>query len=200
MRPKAVRKRGFEADFVYGPPQAFYSVGKAPQAGRLYVDRFGREREDTYVMNGSERELVMIDIWDVVAGRYYALSPTDKKVLWEDPIDSQIGRGGLSVILPGIMTFSLSRHALPERRGIGTKQIESLTCQGAIVEEGVQGYPSCVIECWYAKAIAYVVQVSATWTVSADNKVETTFQLSKFRLREPEPELFQVPYQLRKKL
>jgi hypothetical protein len=77
----------------------------------------------------------------------------------------------------GIMTLALPRYALPKQRRIGTKQIEGLTCQGAIIEEvGIQGYPSCVIECWYARAIAYVVQASATWTVSADNKVETTFQ------------------------
>jgi hypothetical protein len=57
---------GFDADFAYGPPKAFYAAGQAPQAGRLYVDRFGWEREETYVMDGSKRELVSVDIWDVI--------------------------------------------------------------------------------------------------------------------------------------
>lgn len=192
--PKPVRKRGFDADFAYGPPQAFYAVGQTPQAGRLYVDRFGREREESYVMDGSKRELVSVDIWDVVAGRYYALLPKEKKILFEDLIDPQEGRGGLSVSLPGIMLYSLPRHSLLGKKKIGIRRIEDLTCKGAVIENTDIGeYPGHVIESWHAEEIAYVVLVNAVWTLSDGSKVETTFRLGDVRIREPNPELFQVP-------
>lgn len=192
--PKPVREHGFEADFAYGPPEAFYAVGQSPHAGKLYVDRFGREREEIYVMDGSKRELVSVDIWDAVTGKYYALSPTDKKVLWEDPIDPQEGRIGLDISLPGIMSVALPRHSLSGKKRIGTKQIESLTCKGAVMESVVTSkYPGFVIESWYAEEIAYVVLVNAVWTLSDGSRVETTFRLNNVRLQEPEPSLFQVP-------
>jgi hypothetical protein len=197
--PKPVRKRGFEADFAYGPPQAFHAVGETPQAGRLYVDRFGREREDTYIMDGPKRELVGVDIWDVVAGKYYALLPPEKRVLFVDPIDPREGRPGLSISLPRIILVSLPRHSLSGKKELGTRRIEGLICQGAVTESPISGsprrgkVPGHVIESWYAEEIAYVVLVNTTWTLPDGSKVETTFRMSEFQLREPNPELFQVP-------
>lgn len=192
--PKPVRKRGFDADFAYGPPQAFYAVRQAPHTGRLYVDRFGREREETYVMDGSEREMVSVDIWDIVTGKYYALLPNDKKILFEDPIDPREGRSGLDIRLPGVASFSFPRHYSFGEKKIGTKQIEGLTCKGAVIESVVTSkYPGIVIESWYAEEIAYVVLVNAEWTLTDGSKAETTFRLNKVQLGEPDPELFQVP-------
>lgn len=192
--PKQVRERGFEADFAYGPPDAFSPYGEMPQAGRLYVDRFGREREDSFVMDSSERELILIDIWDVVAGKYYGLDPTEKKIHLEDPIDAREGRGNLAMRLPGVIMFSLPRHSLSEGKVIGTKQIEGLACKGAVIEGASVGkYPGFVIECWYAEKIAYIVMVNAVWKIADGKKAESTFRLSKVDLREPDPALFEVP-------
>lgn len=192
--PKPLREHGFEADFAYGPPNAFYAAGEMPQVGRLYVDRFGREREDSFIMEGLKRELMSIDIWDVVAGKYYGLVPADKKILLEDPIDPREGRGGLAIRLPGVVIFSLSRHSLSEGKIIGTKQIEVLTCKGSVIEgSGAGEHPGFVIECWYAEKIAYIVTVNAMWKLSDGRKAENTFRLSKIELREPDPELFKVP-------
>jgi hypothetical protein len=199
--PKPVRKRGFDADFAYGPPKAYHTVGETPHAGRLYVDRFGREREDTYVMDGSKRELVEVDIWDVVAGRYYALLPQDKKILFEDLLDPQEGRVGLDIKLPGIISVSLPRHSLSSKnqKELGTRRIEGLMCQRAVKESPISEsprygkVPGFVIEYWYAEEIAYVVLVNTVWTLPDGGKVETTFRMSEFQFREPSPELFQVP-------
>lgn len=198
--PKPIRSVGFEADFAYGPPDAFYAAGKMPQAGRLYVDRFGREREDTFVMDGSERELVSIDIWDVVAGKFYALIPTEKKILLEDPIDREKGREDLAIYLPGTEVFVMPRHSLYGRRIIGTKAIEGLTCKGSVRERRAGGLrvagreiPDFVIECWRAEKIAYIVAVNATWTFANGKNIATTFRLSNIQIGGPDPELFKVP-------
>jgi hypothetical protein len=202
--PKPVREHGFEADFAYGPPSAFLAINYAPQVGRLYVDRFGREREETFIMDGSERELVLIDIWDVVAGKYYDLVPTERRVFSEDLIDPQEGRGSLAITWPGVTMFLLPRHfpsagkiieiKQPEGKIVETKQIEGLTCRGSIIKgNGTDIHPSFVIECWYAEKIAYVVLVNAAWKLTDGRKAETTFRLSKIHLREPDPKLFQVP-------
>jgi hypothetical protein len=193
--PKQVRGRGFEADFAYGPPQAFYAAGESPQVGRLYVDRFGREREDTFIVDGSERQLVSIDIWDVVAGKWTSLAPTEKKILLEYQLDPLRGRDDLNIREPGIgASYSLPRHVLSEGKDVGTKQIEGLICKGRVIEmAGAGARPALLVECWHSEQIAYIVASQATWSLADGQKVVVAFRLSKIEVRDPDPELFKIP-------
>lgn len=194
QNPKQVRPQGFEAEFKYDAPKSFYNerlVGGADHRGKLYVDRFGREREETFVLHNAKWELTFIYLWDVIALKASTLIPAEKKILTQETIDLKVTQRSLSLGMSGVISLALPRHSLPGGKDLGTKQIEGLTCKGvAISSPGNKERPGFAVECWYSNVISYVVFVKAVFGGTA---LENTFRLSNIRLVEPAEDLFTVP-------
>lgn len=183
-QPKQLRQCGFEADYKY-----ISSKPDSSHIGKLYVDRFGREREETYIEHKPGWELTFIDIWDVVALKEYTLSAQNKMIIHQGSLDIETFSRDLNVGIPGILGYLLPRHRPCEGRDLGTKQIENLACKGSGRDfSGYKEIPSGVVECWYSDIIAYLVFVKATF-----DDIENTFQLYNIRLTEPNESLFVVP-------
>ena len=188
--PTQILQQGFEADYHYGPDKAFEGT-KPPQAARLYVDRFGREREEIFVMDGTERDLVFVELWDVVALKHSLLSPKEKLILLREPIDLKVDRRILSLNVPGVGAVAILRRLLPPGSELGVKQIEGLTCKGVMIENSSNsGNSGFTAECWYSEVISYLVFVKI---VFGKTTMENTFRLSNIRLVEPAKVLFEVP-------
>jgi hypothetical protein len=181
--PKQVRQFGFEADY-----KREYS-NKIRDIGKLYVDKFGREREETYIIDNSEWKLIFIDIWDTVDLKAYLLNVEDKTILDQETLDMNIFEHKLDVGIPDVLTFAIPRHSLYRGEDLGTKQIENLSCRGSRINfRGSKNIPNGEIECWYSDTISYLVFVKARY-----GEAEIVFRLSNIRLVEPNKELFVVP-------
>jgi len=188
--PTYILQQGFEADYQYGTEKAFEAI-KPSQVGRLYVDCYGREREEIFVMDGTEWELVFIEIWDVVALKNSTLSPSEKQILLQEPIDLKVDKRILGLEMPGVVLAAFPRRLLPSGRELGVKQIEGLTCKGVMIENPSNGgNPGFTAECWYSEVISYLVFVKVVFGKTA---VENIFRLSNIRLVEPAKELFTIP-------
>jgi hypothetical protein len=181
--PKEVRQFGFEADY-----KREYS-NKTHDIGKLYVDRFGREREETYIIDNSKWKLIFIDIWDTVDLKAYLLNVEDKTILDQETLNLNTFEHHLDVGIPDVFALVIPRHSLSIGEDLGTKQIENLSCEGSLISfRGSNNIPNGKIECWYSDAISYLVFVKARY-----GDPEIVFRLSNIRLVEPNKELFVVP-------
>jgi hypothetical protein len=181
--PKQVRRYGFEADYKHEHSNNTRYIGK------LYVDKFGREREEVFIIDNSELKLTSIDILDTVDLKEYLLNVEDKTILHQETLDMSAFNRMLDVGTPDIFAFVIPRHSLCKGEDLGTKLIENVTCKGARISvRGRKNTPDGEIECWYSDAISYLVFVKARF-----GNAENVFRLSNIRLVEPIKELFVVP-------
>ncbi|MCI0664223.1 MAG: hypothetical protein L0220_24455 [Acidobacteria bacterium] len=180
---KQVRQFGFEADYQHEYSKNTHSIGK------LYVDKFGRERQESYILYNSEWKLIFIDIWDTVDLKAFLLNAEDKTILDQETLDMRSFEHKLDVGIPDVFTLAIPRHSLYKGEDLGTKQIENLACTGSRRSfRGSKSIPDGEIECWYSDAISYLVFAKARY-----GDAEIVFRLSNIRLVEPNKELFVVP-------
>jgi hypothetical protein len=189
---KHVRRHGFEAHYRYESSNAIYN--KDPMrntlfTGNLYVDRFGRERDEHFIGHNSEQELIFVDIWDTLELKACTLDVKNKTVLCQGSLDMNRVRRELDIGIQGIVTCCIPRHVLCGGEDLGTKQVDGLVCRGSRRNTtGFRECPSGVIECWYSDVIAYLVFAKATF-----GNVESVFQLSNVRFIKPNKDLFVIP-------